>query len=97
MSGRTKGSDLPLGREHLSPHRHPRPRLLGRGPPRSRRYAHAPTCPAHPCRLGHARALTSTLAVNHVFALTHTVEVGRRSLQRRGIVSHFADTSFQLL
>src|SRR5258706_15248288 len=73
MSGRTKGSDLPLGREHLSPHRLPRPRLLGRVPPRSRRYAHAPTCPAPPCRLGHARALTSTLAVNHVFALTHTV------------------------
>src|SRR5260370_2939168 len=49
-------------------------RILGRGPPRSRRNSHPSPAPTHPDRLGFTKPLTSTLVVNHGFALTHTFE-----------------------
>src|SRR5260370_8899686 len=48
-------------------------RILGGGPPRSRRNSHPSPAPTHPDRLGFTKPLTSTLVVNHGFALTHTV------------------------
>src|SRR5258708_25950767 len=47
-------------------------RILGGGPPRSRRNSHPSPAPTHPDRLGFTKPLTSTLVVNHGFALTHT-------------------------
>src|SRR5258708_32102257 len=47
-------------------------RILGGGPPRSRRTSHPSPAPTHPDRLGFTKPLTSTLVVNHGFALTHT-------------------------
>src|SRR5258708_38463490 len=68
-------------------------RILGGGPPRSRRNSHPSPAPTPPDRLGFTKPLTSTLVVNHGFALTHTNDQPQMPSVAAGFIPRFSDMS----